>query len=215
MESQGMPYCGEVQPSWSDWSRTKLVHLLLSAGFHQTWFNLYFLFLACVLYFSTHTFLSLSLSSLSHVGVHISFYDGIVLITLLYCSLAAQNHEVIDIPEVQTTVLKSTRQRWDIFMVHRIVKLLRHSAVFNQSLPLNPHRWLLAPCSMNSREILASYFLFHRVLYFLMSELHPSPSSHLHSSAVQPTPPFFALHQQPTKILMNPIWPTSLCQQLL
>lgn len=179
---------------------------------HDLTFIFYFLH-AFYIFLPTH--FSPSLFLVCHTWVCTYHWDGIVLITLLYCSLAAQNHEVIDIPEVQTTVLKSTRQRWDIFMVHRIVKLLRHSAVFNQSLPLNLHRWLLAPSSMNSREILASYFLFHRVLYFLMSELHPSPSSHLHSSAVQPTPPFFALHQQPTKILMNPIWPTSLCQQLL
>lgn len=151
-----MPYCGEVQPSWSDWSRTELVHLLLSAGFHQTWFNLFYFLHAFYIFLPTH--FSPSLFLVCHTWVSTWFYDGIVLITLLYCSLAAQNHEVIDIPEVQTAVLKSTRQRWDIFTDCKAPQAFCY--VFNQPLPLNPHRWLLAPSSMNSREMLASYFLF-------------------------------------------------------
>lgn len=153
-----MPYCGEVQPSRSDWSRTELVHLLLSAGFHQTWFNLFY-FLH-VLYFSTHTFLSVSLSSLSHVGVHMILWWDCVNHTIVLLVGGSKSWSdrypwgTNSSPEVYKTEMRY------LYGAHDCKAPQAFCYVFNQPLPLNPHRWLLAPSSMNSREILASYFLF-------------------------------------------------------
>ncbi len=83
--------------------------------------------------------------------------------------------------------------------------------VFNPSLPLNPQPGAVAQRCTHSREMdtLTSHapsFLSHLIS---RTPSCPTPALSIFVSAQQcsPAPPLFAFQQQPTQILMNPMWP--------
>lgn len=89
-----------------------------------------------------------------------------------------------------------------------MVKLLRRSAV-----PLiRPCLWILSqePSSTNSGETdtppLRALCLPYRILSLALPPVQ-TPALSIFSTALRPTTPLFAFQQQPTEILMNPVWP--------
>lgn len=151
--------------------------------------------------------LSLSLSFSSYVGVQITFCDEIMLMGGWYMSQAAQDHAVINTPEVQTTVWK-TEMRC-LCGAHNGEAPQAFCCAFNPSLPLNPQPGAIAQSSMHGREmdILPSHapsFLSHLIS---RTPSCPTPALSIFVLAQQcsPAPPLFAFQQQPTQILMNPM----------